>query len=195
MDALNAHFQEDCQELVRGHFGPNESFLSAENPASDAPQAAEDTTSLSASLLDHQNEKVASQIWRLFQSAYEIEAQLLGLQDFPPLNRPVKQIRQAETAFFGSWYEFALVAVIELEGVGTDWIHINSLGVAPTHFRQGFGTQLLNEVLELHPLQRFTVATAVANIPALHLYKNAGFYQQKHWTTPDHIHMVTLEKS
>ncbi len=146
------------------------------------------------SKLNHTNLQQAEQIWRLFRSAYEIEAQLLDLQDFPPLNRTVVQIKDSHTTFFGGWHDSTFVCAIEIEGMGTEQIHISSLGVAPDHFQQGFGTKLLNDVLANLSWQRVTVSTAVHNLPALHLYKKHGFHTQEQWTTPENIKMVTLYK-
>ena len=140
--------------------------------------------------LNHAHPQQAKQIWQLFRSAYEIEAQVLGLQDFPPLNRTVAQIKDSHTTFFGGWQDSTLVAAIEIEGMGTEQIHISSLGVAPDHFRQGFGTKLLNNVLTHLSWQRVTVSTAVANSPALQFYRKLEFQPQEQWTTPDNFQMV-----
>jgi len=144
--------------------------------------------------LDHHNQQQAIQIWQLFHSAYEIEAQVLSLENFPPLNRTILQIQDASTTFYGGWQDTELVAAMEIETLDDDHFHINSFGVSPDHFRKGFGSQLLNGLLDELVWQRISVATAVANIPALHLYKKHGFLPQKEWTTPDNIKLVTLYK-
>lgn len=146
------------------------------------------------SKLDHQNQEQATQIWQLFQSAYESEAQVLGLQNFPPLNRTIREIQEAATTFYGGWLDTVLVAATELENLEDAQFHINSFGVSPDHFRKGYGAKLLNDVLAELIWKKITVSTAVANIPALALYQKQGFCPQEEWTTPDNIHMVTLCK-
>lgn len=144
--------------------------------------------------LNHQEPQQAEKIWQLFHNAYEIEAQVLGLQQFPPLGRTIDQITQASSTFFGGWLKTDLVAAIEIEDSGTEQIHINSFGVSPDHFRKGYGTTLLLDVLAELSWQRVTVATAVANTPALQFYKKHGFQPHEQWTTPDNFDMVTLYK-
>ena len=146
------------------------------------------------SKLNHRDRQQAIQIWQLFQSAYTIEAQVLGLHDFPPLNRTVRHIQESTTTFFGGWQATELVAATEIEDLGDAQFHINSLGVSPAHFRQRYGSQLLIGLLDELVWQTITVATAVANLPALHLYKKHGFHLQGQWTTPDNFQMVTLSK-
>ncbi len=149
------------------------------------------------SKLNHRDRQQATQIWRLFQSAYESEAQVLGLQNFPPLDRPVCHIQEAPTTFYGGCIGSELVAAAEIETLGDAQFHINSFGVLPDHFRKGYGSALLNDVLALLCWQQITVTTAAANTPALALYQKHGFLPQERWTTPDNIPMVTLllEKS
>ncbi len=149
------------------------------------------------SRLTHHDNRQAAQIWNLFQAAYEIEAQVLGLQNFPPLNRTIHQIQKAKTTFYGCCSNTRLVAAMEIDWCNKSTFHIDSFGVSPKHFRQGFGSKLLTGVLDELEWQQVTVATAVANAPARHLYQKHGFYPQKYWLTADNISMVTLllEKS
>ena len=146
------------------------------------------------SKLDHRDQQQATQIWQLFQSAYEIEAQVLGFQTFPPLDRTIRQIQDAPTTFFGGWQNSVLVAAAEIEDLGDAQFHINSFGVSPDHFCKGYGRKLLNDMLAELCWRQITVSTAVANLPALHLYKKHGFRPQEEWATPDNIQMVTLYK-
>lgn len=146
------------------------------------------------SKLNHRDRQQAIQIWQLFQSAYAIEAQVLGLHDFPPLNRTIRHIQEATTSFYGGWQATELVAATEIEDLGEAQFHINSFGVSPDHFRKGYGSTLLDDVLALLCWRQITVTTAVANLPALQLYKKHGFHPEDQWTTPDNFQMVTLYK-
>lgn len=146
------------------------------------------------SKLNHRDPQQAAQIWQLWQSAYKIEAQVLGLQNFPPLDRTVRHIQDASTTFYGGWQDAELVAATEIEDLDEKHFHINSFGVSPDHFRKGYGSKLLDDVLALLCWRKITVTTAVANLPALQLYKKHGFHPQDQWTTPDNFQMVTLYK-
>ena len=147
------------------------------------------------SKLNHRDRQQAIQIWQLFQSAYTIEAQVLGLHDFPPLNRTIRHIQDAPTTFYGGLQATELVAAIEIENFGDAEFHIHSFGVSPDHFRKGYGSMLLTAMLALLCWRQITVTTAVANLPALALYQKQGFCPQEKWTTLDNIHMVTLCKA
>ena len=51
--------------------------------------------------LDNSNEEVANQIFTIFQNSYKVEAQLIGVIDFPPLLRNAKDIENSKTQFYG----------------------------------------------------------------------------------------------
>jgi len=140
----------------------------------------------------HTDQKQAILIWQLFHDAYKIEAQILGLHNFPPLKRTIRDIQEAKTIFYGGWQASTLIAAMEIEAVNQKQFHVNSFGVSSTHFRQGFGSELLAGVLDKLDWRRATVSTAVANTQALNLYQKHGFQPQKQWTTPDNIPMMTL---
>ena len=142
--------------------------------------------------LDHRQYKVAKQIYSVWRRSYRIEADLLDIEDFPPLRRSVNQIMAAESDFYGYWQEERLTAVSEIEHLEAQHIHIAALVVDPDFFRRGLASRLLTEVLDLLDWRKVTVDTAVANAPAINLYKKLGFTPLKQWQTPDNIPMITL---
>lgn len=139
--------------------------------------------------LEHENEVVAQQIFTVFQQAYKMEAKLIGVVDFPPLLRSAKDIEHANTLFYGLSDNGNLAAVIE---IGIDIIKrknkqldIHSLTVAPQYVRRGLADQLIRYVLAQMDCLTAIVETAVANIPAINLYKKHGFVEYKRWI-PSH---------
>lgn len=134
--------------------------------------------------LNHSNEAVASQIYTVFQNSYKIEAMLIGTLNFPPLSRNTKNIADSTTNFYGFSVNGILAAVIEIT-YDNDHLHINSLTVEPSYFKQGIASKLINHVLTNHNFSQATVETAVVNIPAIKLYKKHGFVEFKRFT-PDH---------
>ncbi len=64
--------------------------------------------------LEHSSEKIAEQIFTVFQNAYKIEAQLIGAHDFPPLSRSAKDIQNSMTQFYGFIENNCLAGVIEI---------------------------------------------------------------------------------
>lgn len=134
--------------------------------------------------LDNSIEKVASSIFTVFQNSYRVEAQLIGVLDFPPLSRSVKHIENSKTLFYGFLENQSLAAVIEISVTGTQ-LKINSLTVDPKYFRKGIAGKLIRYVLDAYEFTRATVETAVVNEPAINLYKKHGFVEFKQWT-PSH---------
>ncbi len=134
--------------------------------------------------LDHSNQAVAKQIFTIFQNSYQVEAQLIGVDNFPPLSRSAKAIADAKTLFYGFSENQCLAAIIEL-AIDNNHLNINSLTVDPSYFRKGIASQLINYALETFDYSTATVETAVVNTPAINLYQKHGFVEFKRWT-PSH---------
>lgn len=134
--------------------------------------------------LDNSSEEVANKIFTIFQNAYEIEAQLIGVLDFPPLLRSAKDIKNSTTLFYGFSENECLAAIIEITIEGKH-LAIDSLTVDPSYFRQGIADKLISYVLDIMDFSDAIVETAVVNIPAIHLYQKHGFVEFKRWT-PSH---------
>ncbi len=125
-------------------------------------------------------------------AAYRVEADLLQLEDFPPLRRTIADIQASGSEFIGFVVNGQIQGVVELEHEGGMCINIASLVVAPAVFRQGIGAALIAHVLDAYPANLLTVSTALKNVPAVRLYEKFGFQDQAYWTTPDGVAMVTF---
>ena len=134
--------------------------------------------------LEHSIEKIAQQIFTVFQNAYKIEAQLIGALDFPPLSRSAKDIQNSTTQFYGFIDNNCLAGVIEIV-IENKRLEIDSLTVDPHYFRKGIAHKLIDYVLGTMVVSEARVETAVANLPAINLYKKHGFVEFKRWT-PSH---------
>jgi ribosomal protein S18 acetylase RimI-like enzyme len=134
--------------------------------------------------LNNSSEEVANQIFTVFQNSYKIEAQLIGVLDFPPLSRSAKDIENAKTLFYGYCENNCLAAVIEIS-ITDKHLEICSLTVDPSYFRKGIANKLIKYALEIIDYSEAIVETAVVNIPAINLYKKHGFVEFKRWT-PSH---------
>ncbi len=134
--------------------------------------------------LEHSSEKIAEQIFTVFQNAYKIEAQLIGAHDFPPLSRSAKDIQNSMTQFYGFIENNCLAGVIEIV-IEIKRLKIDSLTVDPHYFRKGIAHKLIDYVLGTMFVSEVMVETAVANLPAINLYKKHGFAEFKRWT-PSH---------
>ena len=141
--------------------------------------------------LDNTNDRIAKAIFTTFQRAYTIEAQLIDVLDFPPLSRTVNDIKTSETLFYGYHENECLAAVIEFD-IKNDCLDICSLTVDPDYFRKGIAHKLLESVLAITPVSRAIVETAVANTPAINLYKKHGFVEFKRWTPSHGIEKIAM---
>ena len=134
--------------------------------------------------LDNSSEEVADHIYTIFQNAYIVEAQLIGVVDFPPLSRNAKDIANSKTQFYGLSEDNSLAAIIEIV-IEDRHLEIHSLTVEPKYFRKGLADKLLSYVLDSIDFSEAIVETAVVNIPAINLYQKHGFVEFKRWT-PSH---------
>ena len=144
-------------------------------------------------LLDHTQPQTSEEIYHLFQASYQIEADMVGAKVFPPLQRSAGQIANSTTKFYG-WLEGKdLAGAVEL-AVEEDELHINSLVVAPNHFRKGIGRRLLEFSFKNHSEPRALVETAAVNQPAIALYERMGFKIELTYMTEVGIEKVRLKK-
>jgi ribosomal protein S18 acetylase RimI-like enzyme len=145
----------------------------------------------SISCLNLQESDVAESIHGIFQRAYRVEAQLIGVDDFPPLHRSAQSLKAADSQFIGLFDGGSLAAVVEISKLHT-LLGIESLVVEPNSFRKGFATQLLCFVLTTSDYESATVDTAFNNKAAISLYQKFGFLEARNWKTPEGIRMVSF---
>jgi ribosomal protein S18 acetylase RimI-like enzyme len=141
--------------------------------------------------LEHSNSDIASKIFTIFQNSYKIEAELIGVVDFPPLLRSAKDIADSKTLFYGFSENEDLAAVIEIV-FENNCLDINSLTVDPRYFRKGIADKLIAYVLQKFDFSKAIVETAVVNEPAINLYKKHGFVEFKRWTPAHGIEKLAL---
>jgi len=141
--------------------------------------------------LDQASPCISQDIWALFQRAYRIEAEIIGVENFPPLNRTLENIRSTESAFTGFFEGTTLTAISETQINGNS-LSIDGLVVDPQFFRQGFGSQLLQFILNESHCDIALVETAAANKPAVCFYKRFGFKEIDRWETVEGIPLVKL---
>jgi len=150
-------------------------------------------TTSKAILLNHKAKRVAIQIHSIFQSAYKIEAGLIGVEDFPPLRRTVQHIKNSSSRFFGYKQANRILGIIEIDEAA-DKLSIESLAVKPGFFGKGIGQSLVAFVLEFFNPESVDVQTASANKPAIRLYEKLGFSTEKSWSSKEGIKLVQLRK-
>ena len=129
---------------------------------------------------------IAQQIHNVQIAAYTQEAELIGITRFPPLERTVADLVQAQEEFLGAFDDERLIGALSVcpdeEGRG---VNIASLTVHPSHHRLGVGHALVQAATERHGMSEMTVQTAAMNDPALSLYAKFGFKAYKSWSVGD----------
>lgn len=123
---------------------------------------------------------------RLQQRAYQVEADLIGVSDFPPLQQTPAQLVHEQPSGYVYCLEEQLVGALTIEQET-----ITRLVVAPDYFRQGIAKYLLRHALAKHRLH--FVSTAASNLPAIALYQQFGF-RQIDQVSRDTIALVTLKR-
>jgi len=136
--------------------------------------------------LDQSAKSTAEEIYLIFQESYTVESNLLGIANFPPLSRSVKNIRESKNHFWGCYKNSILAAVAEIE-LKDKLLDIHSFVVSPTFFRQGIGSKLLSAILDSELWKFAVVETGSANKPAILLYQKFGFIEEKEWITDEGI--------
>ena len=134
--------------------------------------------------LDNCDDKVTYQIFNVFQNSYKVEAQRINVCNFPPLSRSINDIKDSNTLFYGFYESGCLAGVIEITAKDKR-IELESLTVDPQYFKKGIASKLISYVLDSFEFIEAIVETAVANKPAINLYKKFGFVEFKRWT-PSH---------
>lgn len=146
--------------------------------------------------IDNKNPITAQKIRSVFQSSYAIEADLLQVElaDFPPLQRTLEQFIESDNYFYAYFSDEKMAAVTEVK-LNKDSVHIQSMVVEPSFFRQGVAEKLIRYMFNTHLSPRYTVETGAANPPAIALYKKLGFNEVDKYLTKEGIEKVRMKKT
>ena len=138
------------------------------------------------------NAESADLIHAIFQAAYRVEADLIGVQTFPPLNRTKSEIGRSSNDFYAISHYDNPVGIMEIEEPFNSGktSTIASLAISPDFSRMGLGQRLVQFAIEQGcPLR---VTTAEKNMPAVRLYEKMGFEFTRQFFTPEKISIVAF---
>ena len=138
--------------------------------------------------LDHSYSTDVQSILDLSLLSYRVEADLLGLVDFPPLDEKREQITESTSEFWGYFQDRRLIGVVEVEKGQRS--NINRLVVDPNVFRQGAGRKLVQHVLSTYRV--CSVTTAKQNLPAISLYRSEGFRSVESFFVEPSLELTTF---
>lgn len=125
--------------------------------------------------LDIADTETALQIWEMERLSYQIEAELIGFDDIPPLRETLDTLQRSDEIFYGYYVEDVLAGIIAYT-LEENCMDICRVAVHPSFFRRGIARRLLEYAEYLHPeIGSMKVCTGVKNFPAIALYEKAGF--------------------
>lgn len=111
----------------------------------------------------------------LQQTAYRIEAELIGFDEIPPLLDSPLSLRESGESFFGYFEEGRLVGAATCKQ-GVKELMICRMMVHPDFFRRGIASELLKHLEQLAlPGMKILVSTGTNNTPAVQLYDKHGY--------------------
>ena len=141
--------------------------------------------------LDNKSVPVAGKLFSIWQESYSIEAELLKVNNFPPLSRTVQDFLDSSTRFYAYEKEAVFNAVIEIRD-NDGSLHIQSLVVQPGQFRKGLASKMIAFVLRENMECNFTVETGSDNLPAINLYLKFGFVETEQYETDHGVRKTCL---
>ncbi|MFK3938179.1 GNAT family N-acetyltransferase [Alkalihalobacillus sp. NPDC078783] len=154
-----------------------------------------DTRTRMIQQLNMNNPNITKRVWAIQMRSYQVEASLIGVRSFPPLQETADDYKLDSGLFFGCHEKEELQAVISIQTKHTRLL-ITRLMVDPEHFRKGIGTSLINYVSTLYKdCTQLEVSTATLNTPAVQAYLKNGFVLTEEHVTPEGISIVTFVKN
>lgn len=144
--------------------------------------------------IDITSRKIAEDVLNIQLPSYQVEADIIGYDDIPPLKDTVETLQQCGETFYGYYLNEELCGAISLK-VEEGEVDIHRLIVHPNHIRKGIAQTLFN-YLESHLKgNRMIVATGSKNTPAIRFYKKNGFEMMKEVIVNDRLSLTYFEKS
>ncbi|WP_180953606.1 GNAT family N-acetyltransferase [Bacillus sp. T33-2] len=117
----------------------------------------------------------AVEMLALQRAAYQVEADLIGTDNIPPLKETVGELAGSGETFIG-YYIFGKLAGAVSYKAAAGQVDIHRVMVHPDHFRKGIAAHLIRWVEEAEAGAReMVVSTGADNTPAVALYKKLGF--------------------
>lgn len=125
--------------------------------------------------IDIRNRDKAEDVLSIQLPAYQVEAEIIGSSDIPPLKDTVSTLQDCGETFYGYYENNELCGVISLKADDVE-VDIHRLIVHPKHFRKGIAQLLLNFIESKFKVEKIKVATGTKNAPALNFYKKNEYH-------------------
>ncbi|WP_026585405.1 GNAT family N-acetyltransferase [Bacillus sp. J33] len=138
-------------------------------------------------------QKNAEEVLALQTLGYQVEADLIGYANIPPLKDSAETLQQCEETFLGYYINGKLCGAISVKD-GNGVLDIHRLFVHPNHFRKGIAQKLLNFIQNRIGLEKMIVTTGSKNFPAVALYEKNGFKKVEEIRVDESLTLTSLEK-
>lgn len=144
--------------------------------------------------IDITNKMIAEDVLKIQIPAYEIEADIIGYSDIPPLNDTIPALMKCGETFVGYYINEELSGVLSFK-IEKDVIDIHRLMVHPSHFRKGIAKELL-EYIERNEwgIKTLIVSTGSKNMPAIHFYEKFGFVKTRETIINEQLSLSSFMK-
>ncbi|MBB6453557.1 ribosomal protein S18 acetylase RimI-like enzyme [Salirhabdus euzebyi] len=124
--------------------------------------------------IDLNNLQAIERIIPVQKASYQIEADIIGYADLPPLKDSATDIQQTGESFYGYYENKELAGFVSYE-LENEILTVCRLAVHPNHFKKGIATALLHHLFLHQTARKVVVTTGKGNNPAILLYKKFGF--------------------
>lgn len=125
--------------------------------------------------LDNRKAETAREILNVQLASYQIEAELVGFYDLPPLKDSIETLQKCGEQFCGYYEGEVLAGALSFKVEGRE-LDLCRMMVHPDYFRRGIAQKLLDHLFSLNPgAASVIVSTGFANVPAISLYEKNGF--------------------
>ncbi|MBA2176684.1 GNAT family N-acetyltransferase [Halobacillus locisalis] len=145
-------------------------------------------------ILSHRDPKVATDILKIQQESYAVEAELINFSDIPPFRDSVQSIVENDETFIGYMIEEKIVGVLAYKEEQEE-IDIYRMMVDPAYFRRGIGESLLKHLFATMPNKPVVVQTGKGNEPAVNLYLKYGFEPVDEVEVEPDVWIVMMKKA
>ena len=137
---------------------------------------------------------VAEELNRLQRKAYQLEADLVGVDTLPPLTETTEEIITSNEHWIAAIADERVIGCLSFEPK-MNTLNICRLYVDPQFMRQGTGSRLIERLLQhTDGFERITVSTAKKNTPAIEFYVHHHFKVGMESFTPEGVELIHLER-
>ena len=138
--------------------------------------------------------ETARQVLTIQLPSYQVEAELIGFNDIPPLKDTVETLQACGETFYGFFCDGELAGAISYKRE-LDIIDIHRLIVHPAHFRKGIAQSLLSYLQQAEQdFVKMIVCTGQKNTPAANLYRKNGFVLTQEMEVAPNFFLTCFEK-